>query len=130
MNTPKRHHYLPESYIKRFCKNEKVFVYDRKKNEIRPQTPVNSGVKTHYYSSINEKGEKNPEIETDLLAKIDNYAKDVLDKFESHKKILVEDREKLSIFMGFMLYRIPNFENSFNSMYSYINKKLLDSVFC
>jgi len=130
VNTPKRHHYLPELYLKRFCTNEQLFIYDRKKNEIRPQTPVNTGVQFHYYSSINEKGEKKPEIETDLLSRIDNDANNVIEKILKNEQINEFDKEKLSIFLGFMVHRVPYFENSFNSMYSYINKKLLNSIFC
>jgi len=129
MTEAKRHHYLPKSYLERFCENNDVFVYDRKMKEIRSQTPINTALQSQYYSSVNEKGEKNPEIETQLLSKIDGDGNIVIKKLLNHEQIDKFDIEKLSIFLGFMMHRTPYFEDSYNSLSSHLLRQLLDPIF-
>lgn len=40
---PKRHHYLPESYLKRFKREKALWVYDIETKQLRPQTPTDTG---------------------------------------------------------------------------------------
>ena len=95
MTLPKRHHYLPQFYLKGFCRNEHLWVYDREKNEIRRQTPINTAIQTHYYSFENKDGEKNTEIES-FLSEIEGLTKPILGKISNKLDISTEDAEKPS----------------------------------
>ncbi len=128
MSSPKRHHYLPQFYLKGFCRNEYLWVYDRKTNQVRRQTPINTAVQTHYYSVENEDGEKNTEIES-FLSQIEGLTKPIIQKVSNKEEISLEDKEILSSFLGFLMNRVPDFEKSVNKMKEQVVKKVSDMVF-
>lgn len=118
----KRHHYLPQSYLEGFCREDGFWVYDRKDDEYRKQTPVNTTVQKHYYSIEEEDGEKNIEIEK-MLSQLEGSTKKVINKIVHRKLLSNKDKMIMSLFISFAWTRIPDFERLVNeSMKSLIKK--------
>lgn len=128
MNSPKRHHYLPQFYLKGFCRNDYLWVYDRKMNQVRRQTPINTALQTHYYSVENEDGEKNTEIES-FLSQIEGLTKPIIEKVSIKDEISVEEKEILSVFLAFLMNRVPDFEKSANKMEEHFVKMMANMMF-
>lgn len=128
MTKPKRHHYLPEFYLHGFSNDGILQVYDKERDEYRGQQPVNTAVKTHYYSVVGEDGEKNTQIET-LLAQVEGHAKEIIAKASRFEPLTEEDKGNLSIFISFLWNRVPDFEHSVNTLYTHAVKMLADAVF-
>lgn len=64
MGNPKRHHFLPEFYLYGFAKDGMVWLHDKKLEQFRHQTPTNTAVIGHYYTTLDEQGEKDYETKT------------------------------------------------------------------
>ena len=117
MSTPKRHHFLPKFYLKNFCENEFFWVYDRKKNEYRKQTPNNTAIQKKYYSFIGCDGKENNEIENKVLSDIETEASPIIDKINNKKIISLYERIILTIFITFLHLRGPSFEKEMNDIF-------------
>jgi len=115
MNEPKRHHYLPQFYLKNFCKNGFLWVYDREDNKYRQQTPINTAVKKKYYTAIGLDGRSHNEIES-VLANIEDKTKHIIEKINRKHSIDLEDKCILAIFMAFLYVRVPEFEMEINEL--------------
>ena len=128
MTKPKRHHYLPIFYLEYFCRAGTFCVFDREVNEFRQQTPKNTALKSHYYSVQDAKGNKRTEIEC-LLSQIEGHAKEVIENLLVRKTITPEEREELSIFIAFMMNRVPDFEKSINKVEEHLIQRVADLMF-
>lgn len=128
MSTPKRHHYLPQFYLKHFCRDGGLWVFDRDCNEYRQQTPKNTALKQHYYTAETASGEKSTEIE-ELLSLVEGQAKVVIDKLVSRQAITDEEKEELSVFVAFMMNRVPSFEKSANEMHEKLIRRMGELMF-
>ena len=115
MNKPKRHHYLPQFYLKNFCKNDFLWIYDRDNNEYRQQTPINIAVKKKYYTAIGLDDRPHNEIEA-VLANIEDKTKHIIEKINRKHSINLEDKCILAIFMAFLYVRVPEFEMEINEL--------------
>lgn len=78
MSIPKKHHYVPQWLIKKWAQpNGKVLGIDRRDPDaLRPfrQLPVNINAQNHLYSVEGSDGIKDPILETDLYAPLDEQA--------------------------------------------------------
>jgi hypothetical protein len=115
MNEPKRHHYLPQFYLKNFCNNGFLWVYDRNNNKYRQQTPINTAVKKKYYTAIGPDGKSHNEIES-VLANIEGKTKHIIEKINRKHSIDLEDKCILAIFIAFLYVRVPEFEMEINEL--------------
>lgn len=129
MSTPKRHHYLPEFYLKGFSRNKILFVYDRELNEYREQTPKDTAVISHYYTLKDDEGKKNLEIET-FLSQLEGDTKPIIEKLEIGETISEEEKNVLSIFVSFLMNRVPDFEKSENDLHKKLIQMMGDMMFC
>ena len=115
MNEPKRHHYLPQFYLKNFCKNGFLWVYDREDNKYRQQTPINTAVKKKYYTITGPDGKSHNKIEA-VFANIEDKTKHIIEKIDRKKSIDLEDKCILAIFIAFLYGRVPEFEIEINEL--------------
>ena len=115
MSSPKRHHYIPQFYLRGFCRDDYIWVYDRNLNKYRRQTSANIGLQKHYYTFETPDGEKDTKIEN-MLSQIEGYSKPIIDKINSKEKIDNDEKSSLSVFIGFQSTRIPEFRKSFDDM--------------
>jgi hypothetical protein len=112
---PKRHHFLPEFYLHGFTRAGYLSIYDRVKNEFRRQSPRNTAVIGHYYTTTNQSGEREYGIE-EFLSRIESKAKPVITKLEAGGTITPEERLNLAYFIATLLSRTPKFEREAESI--------------
>jgi hypothetical protein len=115
LSSPKRHHYLPQCYLDNFCRDGGLFLYDRKLDEFRSQTPINTAVSRYYYAYEDAAGEKNVEVEK-ALAEIEGIAIKLIQKLDNNELIGEYEKGQLSMFVALMMNRVPDFENTVNSI--------------
>ena len=122
MNTSKRHHYLPRFYLEGFSNTNILYVYDRKDDQYRKQTPLNTAIQKHYYTIDQKDGKKNIEIEK-MLSQLEGNTKKVINNIMLRRTLSNTDKTIMSLFISFQWTRIPDFECMVNeSMRSNIKK--------
>jgi hypothetical protein len=109
MGEPKRHHYLPESYLNRFARDGMLWVYDRERNEFRTQPPNGTAVEGYRYSLIDEAGNKDHSLEKQLNQMEDAALPGIL-RLERGESLTAKDRTDVAIFTAFLHTRVPDFE--------------------
>jgi hypothetical protein len=107
LSGPKRQHFLPKFYLEGFTKNGMVAIFDRGKNEVRVQTPVNTCVIGHFYTMEDSEGRKRFELEQ-LLSDYESKANFIIKKLEACEEINAEERANLAIFVAFAAFRTPD----------------------
>jgi hypothetical protein len=121
MTKPKRHHYMPESYMARFALNERVWLFDRKLGHIRRDSPHNVAVETDFYTVWSEVDGKDPFAEA-RLAELDDAGKKALDKLEERKALKLEERWFISFFIGFFDTRGQSFRRTVRDLADELSK--------
>lgn len=119
LSGPKRQHFLPKFYIEGFTKNGVVAVFDRESNEVRVQSPQNTGVIGHFYTMEDADGRKRFELEQ-LLSEYEGKASPIIKRIAEKAEINADEREYLAIFVALAAFRTPDIVDSikaFNSSY-------------
>jgi hypothetical protein len=129
MSIPRAHHYLPQFYLRGFSRENRLWVYDRYKNEYRNQTPKNIAVERDYYTVTDEKGEKKTDIEK-FFSVIEGKASPVIQNVNARNYISTMERDILSIFVSFLKVRVPDFEKSNDEYNEKIIKWMNKFMFC
>ena len=114
---PKRQHFLPRFYLEGFTKDGKVAVFDRDKNEVRTQQPVNTGVIGHFYTMEDADGHQRFELEQ-MLSEFEGKASPGIKKLAAKEQPTDEERADLAIFVALAGFRTPDIIESlklFNS---------------
>jgi len=124
---PKRHHFLPEFYLRTFSKDGFLWVYDRKENSYRRQQPKNTAVIGYYYATTNEDGERDYEIEK-LLSECERRAKLVIQILESSQSITPQQRVDLAFYLVLQHTRTPRFERETEEMADAFHKIVLKEM--
>ena len=127
MNEPKRHHYLPQMYLRGFANGERVWVYDREKSEYREQGVVNTAVQRDYYAVTDASGAKNRDLEG-ILAGIEGKAAEAIRLADQRAALSEEQRAALAVFVALLKVRTPNFEKSFADAQDKLFKKILKAT--
>jgi hypothetical protein len=127
MPSPKRHHYLPEFYLRGFCRDGRFWVFDREKTEFRLQTPTNTTVQTHFYSYRREDGSNDPRLES-FFSEVETLAGPIIQRAEASETISSEDRLVLSVFAGLQQSRVPDHEKRQRELRRGIIEKLAGNV--
>ena len=79
--TKKRHHQIPQFYLRRFTSPEtaEIWTYDKQTGDVRPSLVKNTAYEGHLYSLTLDDGERFTEIE-ELLARLEDKAAPLLEK--------------------------------------------------
>ncbi len=109
MSEPKRHHYVPQTYLRGFADNEKVWVYDKLENKYYSPSLENVAVISNYYSLVYE-GEKNNDIER-YFAQMESDIKPIIEKIENKERPTQLEKDKLALFIAYQFVRVPSYEN-------------------
>lgn len=126
---PKRQHFLPRFYLNGFTRDGFVSVFDRERNEIRRQQPINTAVIGHFYTLEDAEGRLRFELEA-FLSEHEDKAKPVIDKLVAKKTSLsADERNNLSIFIALAATRTPDMVNSVQALNSEIIKKQTKLLF-
>ncbi len=128
MSTPKRHHYLPNFFLRGFGVTEKLAVFDRVNNECRTQSSKNIAVIGNYYTFEWEDGSKDYEIEK-MLSNFEGKAKPVIARLDRGEEITEEERVDLGYFLALLLTRVPRHEKTEDDVINLTMKNLTKGFF-
>jgi Protein of unknown function (DUF4238) len=106
---PKRHHFLPKSYLDGFTRDGFIWLFDRVKKEYRCQQPLNTAVIGNFYVFENIQGEKDYSLE-EFFSTIEGRAKSSIGKLEAGGEISPEERLYLANFIALLSVRSPKFD--------------------
>jgi len=109
MSKPKRHHTLPEMYLRRFAVEDRVWVADLGQDEVRSQSVGDTTVVKHYYSRILGDGEKDTAIE-ESLAQIESEVAASIGRLISGEDITQAQRSTIALFLALLRVRVPDWE--------------------
>src|ERR1041385_4598633 len=96
-----KHHYLPRSYLRGFCSDGRLWVFDREKKQFRRQTPNSIASKTGYYAVPMADGSLNEGAER-ILMLAEDQAKPAIEKIIALEPITDTDRQALASFIALM----------------------------
>ncbi len=122
---PKKHHYLPQFYLRRFANDDgKLWVFDRETKSYRCVTPKEVGQENHFYTFIDKDGKKNGAIET-YFSDIETYASNIIEKLLRLESLTKEEKGNFSSFIAFQRTRTPEYEKTLNEMTEKQTKAML-----
>lgn len=125
---PKRHHFLPQFYLRGFSREDFVWLYDHEKKQYRCQPIRNTAVIAHYYTASSESEEPDYSIES-LLSQFEGRAKPVISKMENSETITAEERVDLAYFLALLFCRTPKFEREITFIADSFHKLLAKKMF-
>jgi hypothetical protein len=128
MTTPKRHHYLPQTYLAEFSRDGHLAVYDRELKELRIQTPKNTAVEKDFYTVIEADGTKRNDIES-MFAVIEGHVKPIICRLQARQQISDEEKVNLSGFIGLLVGRTPEFAATFATLESDFTRHMSKLMF-
>ncbi len=128
MNEPKRHHYLPQFYLRNFCNDKLLSVFDKKKNEYRKQNPKDTAVERYYYSLKDDNGNMDHRIEK-LFSQIETNSQQIIDRIINNENITEQEKADLSHFIALMMVRVPNLEKLTNTGSNTVINDIANTVF-
>lgn len=127
MSEPKRQHYVPRSYLAKFCRDGRIWIRDAKKQENRRDRPENVAVINHYYS-IEKDGKWDNAIEKGL-AELEASALPLVNDLSVRKHLTVDSKYALSMYIAFQWLRVPDFEKSINKVGKHMIRQTLNVMF-
>lgn len=128
MNEPKRHHVMPESYLKRFCRDGVLWVFSREHGTCLPQTPTNTAVRKHFYSFVDGAGARRTDVEK-KLAQFEGLAAPAFDRLVAGDYISAEQRGAISAFVAFAMNRTVGFKEDYDAVRTGMVKFIGDIAF-
>jgi len=116
VSTPKKHHYLPEFYLKGFSTAGELWVYDRKRGTYDKRRPETTAIRKGFYAVKDEHGKKDyGEVER-RLSVIESHAARAIQKLDGPLKLKVVELNALALFVALLKFRIPAFERQMNEI--------------
>ncbi|MDB5224989.1 MAG: hypothetical protein JWO43_611 [Candidatus Adlerbacteria bacterium] len=132
MKEQKRHHYVPQFYLKGFAdEHERVWVYDRVTQQFRHQKTDQIAVIGHYYRIEKRDGSLSVEVEQ-YLSEVEGDAAFALNKLDKHESITQEEKIHIAVYIALQMTRVPDYEKRVKELQEKsirrINKMLFSSV--
>ncbi len=121
----KRHHYLPECYLRQFAEGDYVNVFDRVRKEVRPQNVHNTAVVGHLYSVHRDDGSKDPRIE-EMLAEVDGIIPVLTKQLEERVPATTDLRSELAFLASLMLTRVPDYRAGVERVSEKLGRKFIE----
>jgi len=131
MSDPKKQHYVPKFYLKGFCRDGKLWMYDRDRGNLDQLRPETVGIAKDFYTFADEEDRRDVSAEREL-SRIENAAAPIIRRIEDRQRITLNGKCELALFVGLMRYRVPDFEQEhkeFNdTVVKVIHKEMFPSV--
>lgn len=128
LSGPKRQHFLPRFYLEGFSEDGMLAVYDREKNEVRTQSPENTGVIGHFYTLEDIEGRKRFELES-MLSEYETKAAPVILKLAAKGEISPDERSYLAIFVALAAFRTPDIVDSLKLFHSGLLRDIANNLY-
>lgn len=109
MDLTRRNHYVPRSYLGRFCGPDGfLWVYSKDGSPPRKQAPADTAVESNLYTTQTKDGTKSDALERELFAPLDGVTKAILDNW-INKDYRIQDDEiaKMAVYMAYQHARVP-----------------------
>lgn len=108
MAGPRKHHILPEFYLKRFSEDGKVWVYDRERDDLSNLRPETVGIRKDFYR-LKQGGRDEENLPEAFLGKVESKAAPVIAKIDRGGQITRGDRRRVVDFVALLKSRVPSF---------------------
>lgn len=128
MSNPKKHHYVPEFYLKGFCRDGRLWMHDRERSTYEHLFPETVGIKTNFYAYEDENGQRDTSAEAEL-SRVESAAAPIIRKLEAEKQISLKEKCDLALFVSLMKYRVPDFEREHEEWHDTVLKVLYKEKF-
>lgn len=116
MKLSRRHHYLPQMYLRGFANDaELVWVFDRQNNTYLHQGIINTAVKKDFYTIVGVDGQKTDAVEQMMANMVEGPMKAIIERLD--KRTLTwegEDRAILALFVALLKTRNLAFDRDQN----------------
>lgn len=114
-NIPKRHHYIPQFYLKGFSTDkEHLYVLDKLAEgdkKIRYQTTESIAFQNNLYT-FRVKANRKETLEG-VFAQLEGIAAEIIRKIENKRELSSQDRNDLALFISFLWIRVPKSKKEF-----------------
>lgn len=127
MSVPKRHHYLPQFYLRGFREDQGLWVYDRERDDFRRRNPEKFGFEKGYYALLDEEGTQDYREVEKRLTVIESAAATVIKKIDDSIQLTLADKFALSLFAALLKVRTPAFERWLNEVGDAVAKKMMEA---
>ncbi len=111
-NIPRRHHYIPQYYLKGFCVSDlnQLWIYDKSAGKITPFRTgiVNAAVEKDFYKlNINDTEEDTVVAERFFADNVEGPVNPIIKKVLAMESIGLEEKQWLSFYLYAMINRVP-----------------------
>ena len=107
MSEPKLHHHLPKSYQKGFCRDDRLWVYDRVTDRFRRDRPRNVGaIRDDYTFDVGSGPDTSLESG---LADIDSIGAQVSRKLRAGSGLTPTEHRSFAEYLAYFIVRVPAF---------------------
>ena len=110
MSVPKKHHYLPQFYLKGFCPAGDLWVHDRERDASRKLTPKTVAVKKGFYAVRGPEGELDYAEVEGRLGKVESQAAPAIRKLDAGGTLEFGEHYAVVMFAALLKYRTTAFE--------------------
>ena len=116
MKLSRRHHYLPQMYLRGFADEaDLLWVFDRQNDTYLHQGVLNTAVKKDFYTIIGPDGQKSDAVEQMLANSVEGPMKRIIERLDKKNvKWEGEDRAILALFVGLLRTRNLAFDKDQN----------------
>ncbi|MBK9170034.1 MAG: DUF4238 domain-containing protein [Bryobacterales bacterium] len=116
MKLSRRHHYLPQMYLRGFAdESERVWVFDRKEDKFLHQGILNTAVKKDFYTVVGPDGQKSDHVEQMLANMVEDPMRRIIERLDKQNLTWEgEDRAILALFVALLRTRNPAFDRDQN----------------
>jgi hypothetical protein len=121
---PKLHHHLPQSYQEGFCRDGRLFVFDRVTGTFRRDQPKNVAAITHDYTIYREGGVKDTRVE-EFFARVEGAAVPIALKLRNREALTADERQTFAWYLAYFAARVPRFKRWLNEQET-AKRKLFD----
>jgi hypothetical protein len=128
VSTAKRHHYLPQSYLRLFAKKEVIWVYDRETKAVRPQMVIDTAV-INYFNAIKRKdGSRDVSIENEL-SRVEGLIPVLVNRLRAREQLDDAGRFDLSFIAALMMTRTPEFHEGVQRVEGKLIKRFAQEMY-
>lgn len=109
-------HYIPQKYLRGFCKDDKLFCYVKHENKCFQTNPRNVGSENKLYSD---------ELEKHLQQRYENPCDNIFDKIANRESLTEEDKIAFANYLVIIKIRIPKQKEEVGK---YVDQNLESSI--
>lgn len=126
--TPRRHHYLPQFYLRGFCDPDdatNVWIWSLSNRVWQKRSTTNVAVEKDLYTLTDATGRRTNDAERGLADLEGRVATVLRDKVATQVTLTDEDRAHLGVFVGLLQTRIPAVHESLAAFFGTVSERVV-----